>query len=175
VGGFCPADRAVRVVELYGGDADAKAIANRLVESFGVAPAPAFIPVLEGADPKSRALAPLLCQHAVLLAPALALHLPQGSPGASRVIIRALGFAAAGYETPIADQLGRYDEQTDREALRALARIGPAKAAAVLSTHLREGSDIARAAAEEALWHFPPALATAQLREILGRRDFVLP
>ena len=31
-----------------------------------------------------------------------------------------------------------------------------------------------RPAAEEALWHFPHDLAVAQLRRLLGRREFVL-
>jgi len=89
-------------------------------------------------------------------------------------VLRMLGFGGAGYETAIAGHLGRGDEQNDREALRALARIGTAKAAQVVVDELRHGKAGSRAAAEEALWHFPPAQAAAQLRDILASRDFVV-
>ena len=43
-----------------------------------------------------------------------------------------------------------------------------------MARQLQNGSDRSRAAAEEALWHFPPARAAALVRELLGNRDFVL-
>jgi len=173
---FCTAERAARVVELYSRDADGKAIANAFVAAYGVALAPALLALLDGppVESKTRTITPLMCQHAPLLAPAIAPRLAQCGPAAARVVLRMLGFAGPGYESIIAEQLGRADEQLDREALRALARIGTAKAATVVVTELREGSAGGRAAAEEALWHFPPAQAAAQLRDILGSRDFVL-
>jgi HEAT repeat protein len=119
-------------------------------------------------------VAPFLCQYAPLLAPTMAPLLPGCGATAARVVLRMLGFGGAGYETAIAGQLGRGDEQTDREALRALARIGTSKAADVVVNELRNGSAGSRAAAEEALWHLPPAQAAAQLRDILGSRDFVV-
>jgi hypothetical protein len=85
-----------------------------------------------------------------------------------------LGFAGPGYETTIAGQLERRDEQVVREALRALARIGTAHAAALVSARIRHGSPWVRNAAQEALCRFPPALAQGQLLELLGRRDFVV-
>lgn len=173
---FCTPDRAARVAELYGGDADGKAIANTFITSYGEAIAPALLALLDGpaGDTKTRAIAPLMCQYAPLFAPALAPRLQQLGPAATRVVLRVLGFGGAGYETVIAEQLGRADEQTNREALRALARIGTLRAAEVVVNELRDGNAGSRAAAEEALWHFPPAQAAAQLREILGSRNFVL-
>jgi hypothetical protein len=42
-----------------------------------------------------------------------------------------------------------------------------------VARQLREGTDDRRAAAEDALWHFPPAPTAAQLRELLRSREFV--
>jgi hypothetical protein len=58
--------------------------------------------------------------------------------------------------------------------LRALARIGTTRAAAIVGMEIQNGSALARAAAEEALWHFPAAQTAAQLREILHHKEFVV-
>ena len=50
----------------------------------------------------------------------------------------------------------------------------PRQLGLVVGTQLRQGSPAMRAAAEEALLHFPPAQATAQLRDLLGRREFII-
>ncbi|PYR39080.1 MAG: hypothetical protein DMF90_01000 [Acidobacteria bacterium] len=89
------------------------------------------------------------------------------------MLVRALGFAGPGYEKAVASQLDRRDEQGDREALRALVRIGSARAAGVVAGHLMNGNAGAKAAAEEALWHFPPAHVAAQVRDLLAHREFV--
>jgi hypothetical protein len=89
-------------------------------------------------------------------------------------VIRVLGFAGPGYEQSIAVHLSSRHEQVVREALRALARIGTAPAAATVAAYICQGSAWARGAAEEALWHFPTGLAHSQLLNLLTRRDFVL-
>ena len=65
-------------------------------------------------------------------------------------------------------------ETTLREALRALARMATTPAAAAVAGCLQSATAWARTAAEEALWHFPPALAAAQVRKLLANREFVL-
>jgi hypothetical protein len=60
-----------------------------------------------------------------------------------------------------------------REALRSLARLGTPTAAIHVARQLREGSEDRRSAAEDALWHFPPAPMATQLRELLRSREFV--
>ena len=94
-------------------------------------------------------------------------------PLADRAIVRVLGFAGHGYEVAISEQLASQDEQTARAALRALAGIGTARAASLVAAQIHGGGPVARAA-EEALWHFPPAQTMAQLRDMLGRREFVV-
>jgi HEAT repeat protein len=79
-----------------------------------------------------------------------------------------------GYEAAVAKMVAHEDDQVAREALRALARIGTTAAAALVSRQIREGSTGRRAAAEEALWHFPPGQTAAQVRQFLGSRDFVV-
>jgi hypothetical protein len=84
-----------------------------------------------------------------------------------------LGAAGAGYESALGDQVTGDDERRSREALRALARIGSGKAAALIATQLETGPASIRPAAEEALWRLPSAVALAKTRELLGRREFV--
>ena len=84
-----------------------------------------------------------------------------------------LGFAGAGFEKTVANYVGADDERTGREALRALARIGTEKAAALIVRRIEDGPPLAQPAAEEALWHLPAPAALAKTRELLGRRDFV--
>jgi len=174
---FCTPARAALVAELYGRDAESKAIASTFVAAYGPTIGPALLALIDnpaGADAKARSVGPLLCQFAPLLAPSIAPRLTECTPGAARVVARMLGFAGHGYETVIAGLLGRDDDQTEREALRALARIGSPKAAELVVKQLRQGTSGSRAAAEEALWHFPAAQASAQLRDLLSSRDFVV-
>ncbi len=173
---FWTPERAIALADLYGAGADGRARAAAIVNACGVAIVPALMTLL--GDPatqaKARALVPLMCEHAALLAPALVAGMGDRGVAATRTIVKVLGFAGPGFESAIAGQLGHPDELTRREALRALARVGTAEAATAVAGQLRQGNGPVRGAAEEALWHFPPALAGARLRELLERRDFVL-
>jgi hypothetical protein len=57
--------------------------------------------------------------------------------------------------------------------MRALARIGTATAAAIVARQIRDGQADRHTAAEDALWHFPPAQTATQVRELLRSREFV--
>lgn len=168
--------RVSAMVDLHARGADARGIANALVEAFGVASVPGLVALL--GDPAQQSKAPavvsLMCEHARLLAPGLAMHCGHGTVPTTRAIVKVLGFAGTGHEAVIAEQLGHADEQTLREALRALARIGTTQAAALVARQVQAGNVRSCAAAEEALWHFPAARAAAQVRQLLGSRDFVV-
>lgn len=176
INAFCSPDRVAKLVELYAAGGEARVAGNALVEAFGADLAPACIDLLD--DPKAHALArplaDLMCEHAKRLAPQFAARADGAGVGACRAIARVLGFAGHGYEMAIAGLFGGRDEQTIREGLRALARIGTPQAAALVTAQIQRGLPWARAAAEEALWHFPPAVVRTQLRELIGRRDFVV-
>jgi hypothetical protein len=182
LGAFCTPDRAMALAEQYGTGEGGRACANAVVEAFGSALAPAFVTLLEDlsrlatpeSQSKARTIVPLMCEHALQIAPGLVAGVGHCGVAATVAIAKVLGFAGPGYEPALAGLLGRPDEQAGREAFRALARIGSALAATVVAAHLREGGRWARGAAEEALWHFPPARTTALLRDLLGRREFVL-
>jgi hypothetical protein len=169
---FCTPARTLKLMghEQHAGDRE------NLMNAFAEALVPAFITLLD--DPafhsEARSLSTLMCKHAKRLAPALATKLGHCGVTATRAILRACGHAGPGYEVVVSEQLISEDEQTVREALRALARIGTARAASLVGLQIQRGRPVARAAAEEALWHLPPAQTTLQLREILGRRDFVV-
>jgi hypothetical protein len=168
--------RIAALADLHDGSAENKRIANALVDAFGVTLVAGMLALLD--DPSAQSKAPavisLMCDHAPLVAPALASRLASGAGPAARAIVKVLGFAGAGYEAVIEAQLEHGDEQTSREALRALARIGSTQAAAFVAGRLQADRVERRAAAEEALWRFPAAHARAQVRQLLGSRDFVV-
>ena len=83
-----------------------------------------------------------------------------------------LGLAGAGYEPSLRTQLRSADEQTGREALRCLARIGTARAAALVRGAVDPATTLAlRLRPPIRLWHFPPAVARKQVLELLSHRD----
>lgn len=169
-------ERVAALADLHDRQTGDRVIAKALVEAFGVTLVPGILATLD--DPawhsKAPAVIALMCDHARLVAPALARRVPSVSASTARAVVKALGFAGDGYESVIEAQLEHQDEQTAREALRALARIGSTQAAALVAGHLQGARVDRRVAAEEALWRFPEAHARAQVRQLLGRRDFVV-
>ena len=175
---FCTPRRALALAELYATDAGGRARANAVVEAFGAALAPGVHRVARrSGDAHERARArPADVRARRLLAPALVAAARPGAAAApARAIVKVLGFAGAGYESVLADQLEHGDEQTGREALRALAHIGSSRGGRDRrACTCARGTAAVRAAAEEALRHFPPAAARRAMRELLGNREFVL-
>jgi hypothetical protein len=168
--------RVANLADLHDRGAETRQIANALVQGFRGAVVPGMVAVLD--DPALQTQAPsvaaMMVEHADLLAPALALHLGEGTTSTTRCIVKALGRAGTGFETAIAEQLRADDEQTSREVLKALSRIGSVEAAALVAEQLRTGNAARRATAEEALWRFPAAQAGDQARQLLEQRDFVI-
>jgi len=149
--------------------------ASAIVAALG---SPLGVAWLEAIDDHSdrarvRPLTGAICQSARRVAPAIVGRLPALGGDATRSAVMVLGFAGAGFEKTIADYVGADDERTGREALRALARIGTEKAAALIVRRIEDGPPLAQPAAEEALWRLPAPTALAKTRELLGRRDFV--
>ena len=173
---FCTGERAARLVELYQGDTDARALANAYVEALSPAIAPFFADLFE--DRQARvalpALVDLVCAHAPALAPGFLQELDHRSPEAVRRIVRALGYAGQGYEVPVAEYLMNGDPTISREALHALVRIGTDHAVTLVAAHIVGADDTLRKAAVEALWRFPQAVARAPLLSILRQDDFVV-
>ena len=176
---LCTPSKARTLVELAGRDDEGRAAANRMIAALGADIGPALLAALtpqgtEAREPRSRAAVQILCDHAPLVAPALASAVGQVDDALARIIARVLGMAGPGYETALAPQLESRDEQTVRETLRSLARIGTPQAAAIVSARVQKRRDWVASAAEQTLWHFPPAEAHREVRSLLSRRDFVL-
>jgi hypothetical protein len=176
---FCTVYRAARLVELAGRDAAGRAAAGAILQALGPAAGPALLEAVRSQANEtkdSRAALLLLCDHAVLVAPALVATLD--GTGRSDVLERAtarvLGYAGHGYEVPLGKLLDSRDEQTVREALRSLARIGTPRAAALVGAQVVKHRDWVGGAAEETLWHFPRQESDRQIRDLLGRREFVI-
>lgn len=172
--------RALALAELYRADGKSRALAHALVDSFGASLAGPFLTALDtpGTAAAARPLASLMADHAPAFAPALAGRLASSGPAARQAIVRVLGAAGSPYAPPLIALLGNggadCDETTGREALRSLARMATAPAAAAVAACLQGELAWSRLAAEEALWHFPPPVAAAQVRKLLANRDFVL-
>ena len=167
-----------KIVELADRDDEGRMAAGRLVEALGQGIGPALLDVLQrrpdSRDQRPRGAVQILCDHARLVAPALAAAIGQADDATQRLIARVLGLAGAGYEAALGSQLACRDEQTVREALRSLARIGTPQAAALVSSQVHTRKDWVASAAEETLWHLPPAEAQREVRGLLLRRDFAL-
>jgi hypothetical protein len=182
--GLCTAGRSRLLLDLAVRDDDGRALAGQMMEAIGPAIGPALLTALGPADATSGAhaardarakgIVQVLCDHAKLVAPALASASDQGDVAIDRIVARVLGLAGAGYETALGKLLQSSDQQTVRESLRSLARIGTAQAAALVSQQVQERRDWVAGAAEETLWHFPAAEAQREVRKLLANRDYVL-
>ena len=182
LGAFCTAERAAWIADISVMEPDGKAAAGAMIGALGPALSAPFVELLErdagarrsGRQPqvRGRAIVQLISEHAALLAPTLAPLLQGRTPGVLRTLLRTLGFAGPGLEESIAVYISDSDEQTAREALRALARIGSPKAASLVVAEIERQHGGVGAAAEETLWHFPVTEAQRRTRELLGRRDF---
>jgi hypothetical protein len=176
---YCTMARATRLVELAGRDPEGRAAANAIVEALGPDIGPALLDALgiHVTDTKDsgRAAVQLLCDHAKLVAPALVAGLKKAPADVvTRAIARVLGFAGPGYEQPLGTLLASSDEQTVREVLRALAKIGTPRAAALVAAEVSRSRGWVGGAAEQTLWHFPRQESDKQVRELLAHREFVL-
>jgi hypothetical protein len=180
---FCTVYRAARLVDLAGRSPEGRAAAGNILEALGPGAGPALLDAVRaqadrtkaGETNEGRAAVQLLCDHALLVAPALVAALDASNPpDLQRAIARVLGFAGHGYEVPLGKLLDSQDEQTVREALRSLARIGTPRAAALVGGQVLKHRGWVGGAAEETLWHFPRSESDRQIRDLLGRREFVL-
>jgi hypothetical protein len=175
---LCTVDRATRLVELAREGDSARLFAQHIVDALGGAMGPALLGVVQvrerdSADTRTRTAAQILCECATTVAAALVEHVEKGTSAGQRVMARVFGLAGAGFEAPLGALLDSGDEQTAREALRSLVRIGTPHAAAIVAARVERQGPWA-SAAEESLWHFPGAEAQRQARALLGRREFVL-
>jgi hypothetical protein len=172
---LCTPSRLLALAELHDRDDKGRAIVESFTRALGPALVPGFVALIDRAahQAKARAFMPLMCELASVVAEALLAELDSCGVAAARVIVKVLGHAGSGREADVARLVQHSDAQVAREALRALARIGTSSAAVHVARQLREGTEDRRAAAEDALWHFPPAPMATQLRELLRSREFV--
>ena len=172
---FCSHEFIVRLAQLASA-ADGRARAGAMIAAAGASLVPAWLELLDGQTERARArqLVPLMSECAAPLAPALAARLPLLNVDAACAALTVLAAAGAGHEEVIAEQVKSGDERRAREAMRALARIGSPKAAALIVKQIENGPPVVRPAAEEALWRLPQPLAFAKTHELLKRRDFVV-
>jgi len=171
---FC--DRALVVeLALLCGSEPGQSYATAIVAALGPPVALAWLEAID--DPAERArvrpLGQAMCHSARRAAHAIVTRLPTLGGDALRSALVVLGHAGPGYEKTIADFVGGDDERTTREALRALARAGTEKAAALIVRRIEDGPAAVQPAAEEALWRLAAPTALAKTRDLLGRRDFV--
>ena len=169
---FCTPSRAMTIATLSrSGD---EALARQYVAAFGGLFAQTFLERLGDSTTHAaaRPLVGLMVEHAQEFAPHLASRLRDVGPQVQAAIVKVLGAAGPAYVPPVVEVLAAADETLRREALRALTRMGGTQAATAVAAQL-SGSDAWSRSAEEALWHFPVALAHGHAKALLTRTDFV--
>ena len=175
---MCTPDFAASLVGLASRGGDERRWSGEIVEALGAGIAPALLALVpakaRASDALRKAAVTLLCDNAPLMAPALAAMAGRTGPETNRVVVRVLGLSGTGYEAVLGGQLGSGDEQTVREALRSLARIGTPHAAAFVRAAVERNRGWLGAAAEETLWRFPLSEAHREVTSLLARRDFVV-
>lgn len=172
---FCNHDFILRVAHVSG-TSEGRAPAAAIISVAGRFLVPAWLELLDGQTERTRArqLVSLMCDAATTIAPVIAERLPLLNVDAACAALTVLAAAGHGHEDLIAEQVRGGDERRGREAMRALARIGSARAATHIVNHIENGPPVVRPAAEEALWRLPLPLAFAKTHELLRRRDFVI-
>jgi hypothetical protein len=172
---YCTSPRLVALADLYDRDAEGRATVENLARALGAMLVPGVIALMNHGphQAKARTLTPLLCELAATLSTALVTHLDSCSPAAARLVAKVLGHAGAGVEIYLGRLTEHSDLQVAREAIRALARIGTPTAAGLIARQIRDGRGELPSAAEDALWHVPPAQIATQVRELLRSREFV--
>jgi len=171
---FCDRALVVDVAQLCGSE-PGQSYATAIAAALGAPLAIAWLEAIDDPADRGRArpFGQALCHSARRAAHAVVARLPRLGGDALRSALAVLGHAGAGYEKTIADFVGGDDERTTREALRALARAGTEKAAALIVRRIEDGPAAVQPAAEEALWRLAAPTAMGKTRELLGRRDFV--
>lgn len=172
---FFTGDRVAALLALHESNAQGQELAANVMLAPGPAVALPLIELLEASPSQAevRWLTELLCSNAAVLASVIGPEVGRCSAGTARVLVRALGFAGPGYEQLVGAHLAHEDGTTSREALRGLARIATADAAALVAEQIDHGQAQTRRAAEDTLWHFPAEHATPLARQLLLRKDFV--
>jgi hypothetical protein len=172
---WCSHDFIVRLARLSA-TGEGRARAAAVVAVAGPSLVPAWLELLDGQTERTRArqLVPLMCEHAAAIAPVVADRLSLLNTDAACAALAVLAASGPGYEELIAEQVKSGEERRGREAMRALARIGSSRAAALIVKHIENGPSSVQPAAEEALWRLPLPLAFAKTHELLKRRDFVI-
>jgi hypothetical protein len=163
---FITVERAQSVIDLAAQNSEGRAAANAIILALGPNVGVALIEAMQTEEGNARAVVQLLSDHARLVAPALVENLDRAEVWLRRIIARVLGLAGAGYEVPLAAMLSSGDEQTVREALRSLAKIGTLRAVALVSAELEKNTTWVAGAAEQTLWHFPKTESDRQVREL---------
>jgi hypothetical protein len=176
---LCSPERAGRLIDLAAQGHEGRAAADAIIRTLGAKIGPALVTASrsrqgDGKDVRTRAAIQLLTDHAPIVAPAIVAALENADVATARVIVRILGFAGPGYERTIGTLLASRDEQTVREALRGLARIGTPQAAALVRAAIEQTGGWLAGAGAETLWHFPVNEAHRQVLELLARREFVV-
>jgi hypothetical protein len=176
---FCGTEHVARLIDLAAAGPEERAVVDAIIRTLGSKMGPALLAAArnrqgDGKDAKTRAAIQLLTDHAVVVAPAIVATLQGTDAVTARVVVRILGLAGTGFEQPVAGQLTSGDEQTVREALRSLARMGTPQAAALVRCAIERANGWLASAGAETLWHFPANEAHRQVRELLGKREFVI-
>jgi hypothetical protein len=162
-----------RLVTLYQGDDEHRALAKRVVAAVGSGLTPAVVRAFDGRS-DDKAVSQFVYDHAATFAPAVGKLLDQLPVPQRIAAIRLLAAAGRGVESHVARQLTHQNEGVVREALAALGRIGSESAADFAIRHLQRIGVADIADADQLLGQFAPAILRHCLRSLLRQRQFVV-
>jgi hypothetical protein len=161
-----------RLVTLYQGSDEERALAKRILAALGSSLTPAVVRAFDGRS-GDTAMSQLVSDHAAVFAPAIAKLIDQFPVPQRIAAIRLLSAAGRGAESHVARQLTHQNDGVVREALAALARIGSESAAEFVTRHLQRVGQADASGTEQLLWQFAPAVTRQCLRTLLRQRQFV--
>ena len=122
--------------------------AGQIVEALGPGVGPALLDAIarrrRDAKESGARVVQLLCDHAELVAPALAGGLAAATRRCTASSRACSGSPVPATNVPLGKLLGSGDEQAVREALRSLARIGTPRAAALVGAQVVKGTRLGR-------------------------------
>lgn len=173
LGAFATTDFAGALIGRYREEGGA-AVVLRVLDAIGPFVAPAMLELLTADAAAGSVAVAVMCERAALFAPALAEGLASAPASVRHHVARVLGHGGEGYEDFVGGMLDARDERTTREALRALSRIGTARAVGYVAAAARDARGWMASATVETLLRFPPQLGGEHVRDLLAQRAFVL-
>ena len=174
---YCTPTRLLALATLHERDEEGRVFAEQMLKALGTALVPGLVELMNRSahEARARALVPLMCE----MAPArLRRH---WSPSSTPVAQSPHESSSRCWVTPVQGTKPRSGGSRNIRTARWHAKpcvrsraSGHQRRLPWSPVRFEKRRDDRHGAAEDALWHFPPAQTATQVRELLRSREFVL-